>query len=155
MRAVINTWGLWNPVACIEAPHTMHGARHTAGFRCIHEQSQCKRPHQVLGSPWVQSAIWREGMHRFWEESKTSKTGQRLNQQRVGHETRFSNRNWESTYFKILSMSWNWPSYSRECLLYWLCWHLVIEMSSLTVKKPKSALQNYWLWIWRHFGTPW
>jgi len=28
-------------VACIEEPYTVHGARHTAGFRCIHEQSRC------------------------------------------------------------------------------------------------------------------
>jgi len=26
----INTGGLWNRVACIEEPHTMHGACHTA-----------------------------------------------------------------------------------------------------------------------------
>ena len=29
-------------MACIEEPHTMHGAHHTAGFRCIHEQTGVK-----------------------------------------------------------------------------------------------------------------
>jgi len=117
-RAAINTWGPWNRVAGIEEPHTMHGARHTAGFRCIHEQSWCERPHQVLGSPSVRSAIWREWKHRHWEESKTSNRGQCLNQQGVGHEARFSKDNWESTYFMIFWKSWSWPSYSTECLLY-------------------------------------
>jgi hypothetical protein len=69
-------WGLRNRVARIEKPYTMHGARHSAVFGCIHEQSGCKRPHQVLGSPWARSAIWREWKHRHWEESKTSKRGQ-------------------------------------------------------------------------------
>jgi len=53
----------------------------------------------------------------------------------------------------IFWKSWNWPSYGRECLLYWLCWHLVIETSSLTIKKPKSALPYFPLWMWRHDGT--
>jgi len=38
----------------------MHGACHTAGFRCIHDQSWGKRPHQLLRSPWGRSAICRE-----------------------------------------------------------------------------------------------
>jgi len=37
--------------AGIEEPHTMHGARHTAGFRCIHEQSQCKNAAPYPGKP--------------------------------------------------------------------------------------------------------
>jgi len=37
-------------VASIEEPLSMDGTRHTAGFRCIHEDSQCKRPHQIFGS---------------------------------------------------------------------------------------------------------
>jgi hypothetical protein len=74
--AAIDTWGLSNQVAWIEEPHTVHGAHDTASFRCIHEQSQCKRPHQVLGSAWARSAIGREWKHRHWEESKTSKGGQ-------------------------------------------------------------------------------
>jgi len=49
--------------------------------------------------------------------------------------------------------SWNWLSYSRECLLYWLCWYLVVEMSWLTVKKPKSTYRYFRLWMWRHVGT--
>jgi len=53
----------------------------------------------------------------------------------------------------IFWKSWNWPSYSRECLLYWLCWPLVVEISSLTVKKPNSALQYFRLWMWRNFRT--
>jgi len=63
-------------VAYIDEPHTMHGAHHTTGFRCIHEQSGCKWPHQVLGSPWARSAIWREQNYRHWKESKTSIRGQ-------------------------------------------------------------------------------
>jgi len=49
--------------------------------------------------------------------------------------------------------SWNWPSYGRECLLYWLHWYLVVEMSLLTVKRQKVALLYYRLWMWRHGGT--
>ena len=75
-RITIYPWGLRNRVARIEKPHTMHGACHSAWFGSIHEQSWCKRPHQVLGSPWVQLPIWRESKHRHWEEPKTSKRGQ-------------------------------------------------------------------------------
>jgi len=75
-RAALNTWGLWNRVACIEEPHTMYGTRNTAGCRCIHEHSKCKRPHKVLGSLWARSVIWRELKHRHREESKNSKRGQ-------------------------------------------------------------------------------
>ena len=53
-------WGRRNRVACIEKPHTVHGARHSAVFGRIHAQPGCKRPHQVLRSPWARSAIWRE-----------------------------------------------------------------------------------------------
>jgi hypothetical protein len=35
----------------------MDGARHTDWFRCIPEQSWCKKPHQVLGSPKARSAL--------------------------------------------------------------------------------------------------
>jgi len=55
--------------------------------------------------------------------------------------------------FIKFEMSWNWPSSSRECLLYWLCWHLVVETSSLTVKRPMCAWQYFQLWMWRHIGT--
>jgi len=119
-RAAINTWGLWNRVAWIEESHTLHGTRHTAGFRCIAEQSRSQRPHQVLGSPWARSAIRREWKRRHWDESKASKRGQLWNQWGVGHETRLSKDNWENTYFKIFWKCWIWPSYSRECLLCWL-----------------------------------
>jgi len=68
---------VWNRMASIEEPHTMHGAHHTAGFRCINQQSWCKGPHQVLGSPWAQSAISRKWKHSHWEELKASKRGQR------------------------------------------------------------------------------
>jgi len=37
-------------VACIAEPHTKHCASHTNSVRCVHEQSCCKRPHQVLES---------------------------------------------------------------------------------------------------------
>jgi len=49
--------------------------------------------------------------------------------------------------------SWNWPQYCRECLLYLLHWHRVIETSSLTVTKLKSSSQYYPLWMWRQVGT--
>ena len=130
----------------------MHGGRHSASFRCIHEQSGGTRPHQVLGSPWAWSPIWREWNHRHWEEWMTSKRGQCWSQQGVYHKTRFSNYNWESTYFNIFWQCWNWPSYGRECLLYWSHWHLGVETSSLTVKKPKYELQSYQLWMRKHSG---
>jgi len=72
----MNPWGLQNRVACIEKPHTMHGAGHSACFRRIHQQSRCKRPQQVLWSRWVWSAIWTERKLRQWEELKTSKRWQ-------------------------------------------------------------------------------
>jgi len=131
----------------------MHGAHHTAGIGCTHEQSQCKRPHQFLGSPWARSAIGREWKHRHRNKSKTSKRRPCQNQRGVGHETRFSKDNWESTYVMIFWKSWNWPSYSRECLRYWLSWHLLAEMSSSTVKMPMSALQYFRLWMWKHVET--
>ena len=55
----ITSWDLQNRVACIEKPHTMHGACNSVCVRCIYEQSGYKRPHQVLGSPWGRSAIRR------------------------------------------------------------------------------------------------
>jgi len=55
--------------------------------------------------------------------------------------------------FMIFWKSWNWPSYSRECLQYWLRWHLLVETTSLTVKKPKSASPCFRLWIWTHGGS--
>jgi len=64
-----------------------------------------------------------------------------------------SKDNWDSTYLMIFWKSLRWPPYSRECLLYWLCWHLVVETSSLTVKMPKSALRYFRLWMWRHVGS--
>jgi len=97
-RAAIDTRVLRNRVACIEEPHTMHGARHTAGFRCIHEQSRCERPHEVLGSPWVWLAIGRQWSHSHCDESKASERRQHKNQYRVGHEIRFHEDNVESTY---------------------------------------------------------
>jgi len=72
----IHTWGVRNRVACIEKPHTMHGACHSACFRCGYEQSLCQSRYKVVGSTWARSAIWREWQHRYWEESKTSKRGQ-------------------------------------------------------------------------------
>jgi len=56
-------------------------------------------------------------------------------------------------YFMIFWKSWKWPSYSRECLQYWLPWHLVVETGSLTVKKPKSASPYFQLWTLRQGGT--
>jgi len=53
----------------------------------------------------------------------------------------------------IFLKSWNWPSYSRECSLYLLCWHLVIETSSWSVNSPKFASLYYWLWMWWYGGT--
>ena len=53
----------------------------------------------------------------------------------------------------IFWKSWSWPSYSRECLLYWLRWRLVAETSSLTVREQKSALPYIRLWMCRHVRT--
>jgi len=116
----------------------MHHAHHTAGCRCIHEPCLCEKLHQFLGSPWAWSAIWREWKHRHWEESKISKREQLSNQQDVSYATKYRNNHWQSTYFKIFWKSWHWSSYSTEYLLYWLRWHLVVDTSSLTVKKTKS-----------------
>ena len=131
----------------------MNGAHHTAGFRCIHERSQCKRPHEDLVSPWVWSAICREWNHRYQQESKISKRGQLSNCQVVGPETRFGKDSWEIRYFMIFWKSWKWPLYSREFWQYWLCLHLVAETSTLTFKNPKSALQYFRLWMWRQGAT--
>jgi len=49
-------------------------------------------------------------------------------------------------------MTWQCPSYSWECLEYWLHWHAVVEMSSLTVIKPKYELQYYQSWMCKHGG---
>jgi hypothetical protein len=103
-------WDLLNQVACIETPYTMHGERHTATFRWIHEQSWCKRPYEVLAFRRVQSAIWREWKQSHQENSKTSERGKCYNQEGVSHETRFSEDNWEGTYFMIFWTSWHWPS---------------------------------------------
>jgi len=137
--ATIIPWGLGNRVACIEEPYTMHGAYHTAGLRCIHEQSQCERPHHVLWSTSARSLIWKESQRRQWEESKTSTRGQCSNQQGASYGTMFNNHNWERTYFQIIWESWNSPAYRRECLLYWLRWQTVIETSSLNVTIRMSA----------------
>jgi len=149
----MDTWGHWNRVGCIEEPYTMHGARHTAGCKCIHEQFQCERPHKDLASLWARSAFWRKWKHRYQAESRTSQREQCYNQQGVSHETRLSKDHWESTYFMIFWKSWNWPSYSRECLWYWSRWHLVAGTSSLTVNKRMSGFQYFRLWMWRHVGT--
>jgi len=87
-----------------------------------------------------------------WEESKTAKRGQCYIQHGVSYVTRFSKDSWESTYFKTFWMIWIWPSYSRECEQYWLCWHLVTETSSSTVKKPKLELLYDLWWMWKHGG---
>jgi len=52
----------------------------------------------------------------------------------------FITDNWESKYFMIFWISWNWPSYSRECLWYWLHWHLVTVTSSLPVKHANVCI---------------
>jgi hypothetical protein len=122
-------------------------------FRCIHEQSRDKRPYQVMGRQYGRLAIWNEWKHRHREESKTLKRRQCSNQQGVGHESRFSKDNWEHFYFMIFSKSWNWPSCSSECLQYVLCWHLVVEASSFTVKQPLSTLWYIRICILRHVGT--
>jgi len=116
--AAMKTWGLWNCVASIEKPPTLHGARHIAGIRCIHEQSSCMRPYEVLGSLWVRSALWRGWKNRHWAQSKTLKRGLCYNQQGAGHESRFSKDNWASPYFMRFWKSWSRHWYSGECLLY-------------------------------------
>jgi len=130
----VNTWGLRNLMACFAKPHTMYGARHSACFRCIHEHSRDKRPHQVMGSPWARSTTWRELKYRHSEESKTSKGWQGWNQQGVSHEPRFGKDKWERTHLKNFWKYWNCTFYSSECLRYWLHWHLVVKTGTLTVK---------------------
>jgi len=56
-------------------------------------------------------------------------------------------------YVKIFWTSWNWSSYSRECLRYWLLWRLVVKTSALTDQMPKTASRYYLLWLWRHIQT--
>jgi hypothetical protein len=56
-------------------------------------------------------------------------------------------------YFNIFWKSSNRPSNGRECLLYWYCSHLVVEISSFTFKQPKSASRHYPLRMQRHIGT--
>jgi len=73
--------------------------------------------------------------------------------QGVCHDTSWSKANWATMYFNIFWKSWNWPSYSRVCLLNWLCWYLVVETSSLTVESAQFALRQYLLGMWRHIGT--
>jgi len=36
--------------------------------------------------------------------------------------------------------TWNWPSYSRECLLNWLRWHLVAEIKFIDSQEPKVRI---------------
>jgi len=146
----INPCCLWYYVACNEQPLTMHGARQASCVRCIHEGSRCKRWQQVFRGTSAQSAIWREWNGTLWEESKTAQRGQCYNPQGVDYATGFEKYNWESSYFKTFLMSWNIHSYDRECLLYFLRWHLIIETSSLTIKKPKYRLQSYLLWRCKH-----
>ena len=106
-----------------------------------------------MGSTYLWCPMWIEWMHRHWENSKNSKWGQCYNHSCVGHATRFSKDNWASMYFKNIWTSWNWPSYSRECWQYRLPWHLVVDMSSMTVPKAKSASWYYRLWLWRPCWT--
>ena len=93
-----------------------------------------------------------ESMHIEKSQRLRKEDNARINKV-FGHETRFSQDNWESAYFIIFWKSWNWPSYSRECLLYWLLWHLVVETCSMSVKRAKFALLYYQLWMWRHGET--
>jgi len=53
-------------------------------------------------------------------------------------------------HFKIFWNTWNRHSYSRECLQYWVSWHLVIEMSSSTVKNPEYTLEYSLLLRWKY-----
>jgi hypothetical protein len=66
--------GIW--VAWIQKPYTMYTSRDWASLRFIHGQSGCKMLNQVLGSPWVWSAMGRERKHTQWKVSKNSKRGQ-------------------------------------------------------------------------------
>jgi len=53
----------------------------------------------------------------------------------------------------IFWKSWYWPTSSREFLLCWLRWHLVVETSTVTVKRPKFASRCYRIRMWRECGT--
>jgi len=50
-------------------------------------------------------------------------------------------------------MSSTWPSYRSGWVPSSFCWHLVVETSSLTVRKSKYELQYCWLRMWTHGGT--
>jgi len=70
-------------MGCIEEPHTLHGARHTAGYRCIHVQSRCKgrtkpceahEPNQQCGENesidiGKSQILWKEGNARIYKVS--------------------------------------------------------------------------------------
>jgi len=76
MRAAINTWGLWNWVAGIEELHTLHGARHTAGFRCIHEKSRCEG----------RAKSWEAHQHdQQFRENESMDTGKRQRLRKEGN----------------------------------------------------------------------
>jgi len=86
----------------------------------------------------------------------TSKTWRCENQQGLRHQTRCSRDNLQSRYFMIFWKCWTWPSYRRECMQYWLCWHLFGKTSSLSVNMLKSATLCFRLWMRRHVRTePW
>jgi hypothetical protein len=53
-------------------------------------------------------------------------------------------------YRNIFWKCWNWPVNSRERLLYWFPWYLVIETSRFTVRIPNYKTRSYGLWMWRH-----
>lgn len=146
---IINSWSLRIWVACIQQPHTMHGAPHSVCTRCIHMQSQCKKPYQVLQSPWVGSAIWSERKCRYCTASKTLKWEQYWNHSGNGQEIWFSKDRWLSRSYKEFWNPWNWLSYSSQCLLYWLQWYLVVEKCPWTFKDPKFKLQHFELSLWK------
>jgi len=123
--------GLQNGVASMEEPQTMCGAHHSACFKCIDEESLCEMPHQVLGNWSMRLAISREWKNGDWEEWKTSKRGQCLNEHSVGHETRFSritekvyiSSNFESpeTDLHMAANAW-WIYYTDTRSLKWDYW---------------------------------
>jgi hypothetical protein len=80
--------------------------------------------------------MWKAWQHKCWEHSKTVISEQWLIQQSVSYETRIGKDDLERTYFTIFLLSWNRQSYSWQCLLYWLRWHLVVQMSLFTDKCP-------------------
>jgi len=69
---------------------------------------------------------WKKEVYNSQGHSKWGTAGFHL-------QTWVTGDNWDSMYFKTLCYPWHHTLYTRERLLYWFYWHLVIEAYSVTV----------------------